>query len=116
METRFASVADHAALDRLLTTAGTVVLFLHDEGCPTSHRAHAEVARLGGEVAVVDVRRQRDLTRAIAGLTGVRHESPQVIVLQDGRAAWAASHRGITAEAVAQAVGGHDPAPARPAG
>ena len=115
MTTRFTPVADHAALDRLLTTAGTAVLFLHDEGCPTSHRAHGEMTRLGGEVALIDVRRQRHLTRAIAGLTGVRHESPQVIVLRDGRAAWAASHRAITAEAVARAVG-DDAAPTRPVG
>jgi hypothetical protein len=34
----------------------------------------------------------------------VRHESPQVIVLRAGRAAWSASHFRITADAVRGAL------------
>jgi bacillithiol system protein YtxJ len=33
-----------------------------------------------------------------------RHESPQVIVLRQGRAIWSASHDAITAQAVATAL------------
>ena len=104
-ETRFVPVADLPALDDLLPRAGVVTLFLHDPGCGISRRAHAEMTRLGGEVALVDVRWGRDLSRAIAARTGVRHESPQVIVLRDGRAVWDASHWEITAGAVARAAG-----------
>ncbi len=48
--------------------------------------------------------RQHDLKRAVAERTGVAHESPQVIVVRDGRVAWSAAHFAITAGAVAQAV------------
>ena len=41
-----------------------------------------------------------DLIRAIEERTGVQHESPQVILLDHGRAAWSASHYAITAQAV----------------
>ena len=55
-------------------------------------------------VHLVDVARQPDLTRLIALRSGVRHESPQVVVLCDGQVRWSASHFGITAEAVRHAT------------
>ena len=36
--------------------------------------------------------------------TGIRHESPQVIVLDKGNVVWNASHWKVTAQAVAKAV------------
>jgi len=32
----------------------------------------------------------------------VRHESPQVLILKEGRVVWHASHYGVTATAVAR--------------
>jgi bacillithiol system protein YtxJ len=52
----------------------------------------------------VDVRRDRAVSRAIEAQTGVRHESPQAIVLRHGKAVWDASHFAITAEAVTGAI------------
>jgi bacillithiol system protein YtxJ len=80
-----------------------VVLFLHAPRCGISVRAYAEVERLGGEVALVVVAGDVDVKRAIAARTGVRHESPQVIVLRGGRPVWSASHFAITATAVRRA-------------
>ena len=91
-----------------------VLLFLHDDFCPISGHAYAEMQEMlrlpeAGEkaLALVDVRRDRAVSRAIAAQTGVRHESPQAIVLRHGRAVWDASHFDITAEAVAGAVADH---------
>ena len=36
---------------------------------------------------------------------GVRHETPQAIVLRDGKPVWKASHFRITADALTQALG-----------
>lgn len=104
--THFVPVPDVDALNRWIPRAGLVLLFLHDPGCGTSRAAYKEVARLGGEVALVDVRRARDVSAEIQARTGVRHESPQVIALRDGRPAWAASHRATTVGAIAGAVSG----------
>ncbi len=73
------------------------------------------MALLGGDVPLVDVRRAHDVSDEIARRTGVRHESPQVIVLRDGRAVWSASHGAITAGAV-RAAGDRatDPDPVAP--
>jgi len=103
MTTRFLSVPDLDALDDLIPRSGVVVLFLHAPRCGVSRRAYEQMARLGGEVALVDVARDHDVKRAVADRTGVRHESPQVIVLRDGRLVWTASHNAITATAVQRA-------------
>ncbi len=104
--TRFAPVETVAALDPLFAqSAGApVILFLHDPSCPISAGAYRRMTHLGGEVALVNVQRAHDISRTIETRTGVRHESPQVIVLQQGRAVWSASHSAITATAVAAAA------------
>ena len=101
--TGFVPVPDLDALDDWLPRAGIVVLFLHAPRCGISVRAYAEVARLGGEVVLVDVAHTHDVKWAIEHRTGVRHESPQVIVLLGGRPIWSASHYAITTAAVERA-------------
>ena len=84
-----------------------VVLFKHDPYCGISSAAHDRVARLDREVALVDVADQKPLSMRVARETGVRHESPQVLVLRDGKAVWSASHWSITAAAIERAVKQH---------
>ncbi|MFQ5380166.1 MAG: bacillithiol system redox-active protein YtxJ [Dehalococcoidia bacterium] len=107
---RMFPVEGFPALEALLSTGSTtsVVLYLHDPWCPVSSRAIEEVERVDADVHVIDVSRQRELSRAIAEATGIRHESPQVIVLKDGRPTWHASHWRIRAGAVEGAMGRQD--------
>ncbi len=106
MEAPFEPVPDVAALDTLLgqSAATPIVLFNYDRFCPINLHAYRELGHLAGPIAVIDVTRKHDLKRAVAERTGVAHESPQVIVVRDGRATWSASHFAITTDAVAQAV------------
>ena len=108
-ESNFVPVEDAAALDALLARShhAPVVLFKHSTTCPISAYAHKQMKQLGGEVALVVVQRAREVSRAVEARTGVRHESPQVIVLRDGKSAWTASHFDITAAAVAAAARGN---------
>jgi bacillithiol system protein YtxJ len=53
------------------------------------------------------VREDRALSLAVADRTGVTHESPQVICLVGGRAVGHASHRGVTAAALAALLRSH---------
>ncbi len=64
------------------------------------------MARLQNEVAVVDVGQHNDIAQEIAARTGIEHESPQVIVFEDGKPIWSASLYDITATGVDQAVQG----------
>ena len=68
------------------------VVFLDDPWCPISAVARRQVGQLDGEVLTVDVSRRSDLARWIAARTGIRHESPQAIVVDGGAAVWDASH------------------------
>jgi bacillithiol system protein YtxJ len=109
-QTNFAPVTDAGAFDELVARShdSPVVLFKHSTTCPISARAHHQMAKLptgvAGAVSLVVVQRARELSRRVAEQTGIRHESPQAIILRNGQAVWSASHFDITAEAVEQAV------------
>lgn len=85
------------------------LLFKHSPTCPLSAAAFAEYeawvrARPEGATGWIEVLEQRALARAVAERTGIRHESPQAILLESGRATWSASHAAITAASLGQAV------------
>jgi bacillithiol system protein YtxJ len=106
METNFNPVEDAAALERLLARSheGPVLLFKHSSTCPISARAYREMQEVRSPVSIVVVQRSRELSREVAARTGVPHESPQALVLRNGRAVWSASHFEVTADAVEQAL------------
>jgi len=97
---------DVQQLDELIAASqrAPVIIFKHSATCPISAGARREMERLEEDVAMVVVQRARSVARAIEERTGVRHESPQVIILRDGRAVWSASHWDVTAERVRAAL------------
>ena len=100
-------IVTDADLD-LLLTAPLAVLYKHSPICPTSDVAYEEMLafrrRRAVPVYMVDVIHHRLLSRALAERIGVRHASPQAIILRDGVAAWHRSHYEIQAEAMARIV------------
>ncbi len=102
-----------ADLDRLLAQAGAqpVLIFKHSTQCPISAAAyrafHAAVA--SGDLgavgpAMVRVVEERPVSQAVAARLGVRHESPQALLVRDGRVLWQASHYAITRDALRAAA------------
>lgn len=82
------------------------IIYKHSTMCGLSDIAHREVRRFlsshpDSEVHLVRVIEERHVSDHIAKSTGVRHESPQLLVLRHGRVVWHASHRGVTADAIA---------------
>ncbi len=111
MDDAFLSVPDVAALEALFARSheAPVLLFNHDWGCGGSLRAYGEMRAVGGDhgvIGLIDVRVAREVTAEVARRTGVRHESPQVLLLRNGLAAWSASHGGVRATAVERALAG----------
>jgi bacillithiol system protein YtxJ len=102
----FVPITDTVALEAQFHASHTspVILFQHDPWCGISADAHEALIALPMSVSLIDVARQPSLSRLIEDRTGVRHESPQVLVLRDGVAVWSASHRAINAEAVIQVL------------
>jgi bacillithiol system protein YtxJ len=106
MDTPFTPVTDPQELDTLWDASheAPVLLFKHDPYCGISAHAHAELSTLDGAIPTIDVAHDRAIAKAVTERTGVRHESPQVILLRDGRPVWSASHFSITAAAVSDAL------------
>ena len=97
-------VKDAGELERAFGEPWALV-FKHSTRCPVSSMAWREVAAFrkahpGAVVYVVHVVEQRALSNALAARTGLRHESPQAILLEGGRVAWSASHEGVNVEAL----------------
>lgn len=83
-----------------------VLLFKHSNTCPVSAAAYGEMERvMSAEVGLIVVQKDRELSREVEQRTGVRHESPQALVLRRGEVVWSASHFAVTAEAVEDALG-----------
>ena len=103
------------ALDRIIATSGEhlVLLFKHSVTCGTSAQAHDElVAHLSEDqhttqYGIVTVQTHRNVSDAIETHFNVRHETPQVLLIQEGRVMWEASHFGVTADAINNAIEQH---------
>ena len=105
-------------VDRLLAESATtpVLLFKHSYTCGTSAQALDELTehldgvgatpdgREAVRYAVVAVQTHRDVSTHIATRLGLRHETPQAILVRDGKVAWVASHFRVTADAIARAI------------
>jgi bacillithiol system protein YtxJ len=100
-------------LDRLLDESAQrpVLLFKHSYACGTSAEAldqlleHLDEARRPDtDYAVVTVQTHRDVSNAVSARLGVRHETPQALLIRDRRVLWSASHFRVTADAVAKAI------------
>lgn len=106
METNFSPVSDAAALEDLFARSHNepVLLFKHSDACPISARAYRQMEEVKTPVSIVVVQKSRDLSQQVAERTGVRHETPQALVLRNGRVVWNASHFDITSDVVEQAV------------
>ncbi|HVF45232.1 MAG TPA: bacillithiol system redox-active protein YtxJ [Pyrinomonadaceae bacterium] len=106
MANNFSPVSDASALEQLFerSNAEPVLLFKHSNSCPISARAYRQMQEVKVPVALIVVQDERELSGEVATRTGVRHETPQALVLRNGRAVWAASHFDISADAVEQAV------------
>ena len=106
MANKFFRIDDRATLDSLIADSKMkpVIVFKHSIACSISSRAYREMEKFEGQVNILEVQSAREVSRELATLTGVRHETPQVIVLRDGKAVWDASHFDVKASAVAEAL------------
>ena len=106
-------IATTEAVDQALApAAGRVLIFKHSLTCPISSGAFREFqsflasgAPQGVAVKLIEVQNARPASNRVAEVTGVRHESPQALLIEDGAVRWHRSHHQITAQALKAAVG-----------
>jgi len=109
MGNMFLRMDDKEVLEDLISSSQNRpgIILKHSTSCAISAAAYREMEHVDADVRLVEVQSAREVSREIAERTGVRHESPQVIVLRNGKAVWNASHFDVTATAVADAVQAH---------
>ena len=86
-----------------------VLIFKHSTQCSISAQAYEEFTNFTEGVhelccGVVLVVENRKLSNAIAERFGVRHESPQALLIKDGRSVWNASHWSVTSDSLSDAL------------
>lgn len=106
MKNEFRKIADAKALDELIERSKRqpVIIFKHSTTCPISSSAYRQMSAFDGDVNLIDVQASRELSLEIEKRTGVRHESPQVLILQNGQVLWYASHWKVRADSIAEAL------------
>ncbi len=86
-----------------------VVLFKHSTRCSISHMAKSRLESSdidnAPEIYFLDLIRYRDISNEIADRYQVQHESPQIIIIKDGKAIYNASHGSIRMEEIIQYAG-----------
>lgn len=104
---------EHAdTLDELIAESRTrpVLVFKHSYSCGTSAEAldqlvdHLNAGEHDARYAMVTVQTHRDVSNAVAARLGVRHQTPQAILVRGGRVVWSASHFRVNAAEIATAI------------
>ena len=95
-----------------ISKSNPVLIFKHSTQCSISSQAYDEFRQFAESASeltcgLILVIENRAISDAIAKRFNVRHESPQVIVIKDGRATWHASHWSITIESLKEALRRH---------
>jgi len=86
------------------------IIFKHSTSCPISGMAKR---RLEGDWSMdinpyyLDLLSYRSISNAIADRLDVRHQSPQIIVLHNGKAIYNESHLDISASDLSQSLAQH---------
>ncbi|HEY7914864.1 MAG TPA: bacillithiol system redox-active protein YtxJ [Blastocatellia bacterium] len=103
------SIAD---LERALqeSAARPVLLFKHSLTCPISARAfrelqsHLESADSRVSYNLITVQNARTVSDEAARRLRIQHQSPQAILISNGRQVWNASHFDITSASLEDAI------------
>jgi monothiol bacilliredoxin len=110
---RLTPLTDVPSLDAAIAESRErpVLLFKHSRYCGVSMEAldelHAHIeSQAGASTAykMITVQTHRSVSDAASQLLGLRHQTPQAILLRNGRVVWNASHFSITAAKLDQAL------------
>lgn len=112
MHPQLTRVAEITELDRLLLESDTrpLLLFKHSHTCGISAEAldellvHVNEHPVDARYAMITVQTHRQVSNAITSKLGIRHETPQAILVRDGRVVWSASHFRVNATELHKAL------------
>jgi bacillithiol system protein YtxJ len=93
-----------------------VVIYKHSNRCGASLFVRSRLEKQwknGCEVDFyfLDLVSYRDVSNEVADRFGVRHESPQILLIRNGRSVFDTSHSGVSAKALKKALDKTSPVP-----
>jgi bacillithiol system protein YtxJ len=113
LKTDFHSLENEQQLEALLTASHTrpQFVFKHSTRCSISSMALSRFDKGLSSASMpegwyLDLIRYRSISDALSRLSGIPHESPQVLLFHAGRCIFHASHLAIRPEEIAAAAGG----------
>lgn len=80
------------------------MIFKHSTQCSISAAAYQEMEKMDTTAWYLDILQYRPISNQIAEDFGVKHESPQVLLVKNGTVVFHESHRKITQEAISNAL------------
>ncbi|MEO8822608.1 MAG: bacillithiol system redox-active protein YtxJ [Ginsengibacter sp.] len=101
---------DEKQLTQIVTDSNSIpqVIFKHSTRCGTSsmvkNRLDRQEAPNGVNFYLLDLIKYRNISNKIASDFGVRHQSPQVLVINNGKCIYNESHSGIVFDEIEEAV------------
>ena len=83
-----------------------VLVLKHSTTCPISAAAYQEYDASAVDVPkyFLKIQDNRPVSDEIANDLGIRHESPQLFLVKDGKATWQATHHAINQSKIGEAV------------
>ncbi len=101
-------VENREELERIFE-APLALIYKHSTVCGLSSRAIRQVERFISRhpdvpAYIVDVARNRAISTEVEERLGVRHESPQAIVVANGEVKWHGSHWGIRSKVLSKQI------------
>src|SRR5260370_2967129 len=106
MNNGFIELRDVASLDDFLARShgAPLIISKHSASCGISARDYIQMSQLERPVGLVTVQTARVVSDELEKRTGLAHETPQVMIVSDGKVAWTASHGQVKAAAVEAAL------------
>lgn len=102
------ALTEEAQLDQIKEQSKQqpVVIFKHSTRCSISDMAKGRLERKTAPENVqfyyLDLIRYRNVSNNIAEVFGIRHESPQILLIKNGECVYDESHNGISMEEIAE--------------
>lgn len=83
-----------------------VFMFKHSNTCPISANAYKEYQEFSTDLDkyYLIVSESRPVSNQVADDLQIKHESPQIFLLKDGKATWNTSHWNITGDNMKEAL------------
>ncbi len=106
----FIALESEEQISEIKSAKGYNVIFKHNTTCPISKGVRSQFEQEADTLAEVnsvyflDLLAHRDLSDAIAEEFNVKHESPQLLLIKDGRCTYNESLYDISAEGTAEAI------------